>query len=174
MYLLSHSSFFCALPSLLLLLLVLYIATNTLKQTFSFSLHLSMDFHSTVIRLFCAICTLYPFSFPLGLILSPFFSQHFWMNISKIYTLTNNDCMNSNVKTPHCSHHSSPTKWRTKGEKTWTIPKTDETLTISLCVIAWVRLNEFIFSCNMPFFVVLFQSALSLNCTGCALSLSAF
>lgn len=51
----------------------------------------------------CARC----FRYPMLYIFFSFCSLHFWMNISKIYTLTNNDWMNSNVKTPHCSHHSS-------------------------------------------------------------------
>lgn len=89
---------------------------------------------------------------------SPDFFLHIWMNISKIYTLTNNDWMNSNVKTPHCSHHSS--------HRQKTILKTIETLTISLCVIAWVRLNEFIFSCYMAFFVLVLL--LHIQCLLCA------
>lgn len=138
-YLLSNGSFFRT-------------STNTLNKTFSyycccccccFYYCFSLDFHSTVIRLFFA-------SFFAMRLLPSLHRSESRMNISKIYTLTNNDWMNSNVKAPHCTHHSSPTHATKKNQPT--IPKTNETLTISLCAIAWVRLNEFIFSCYMPFF----------------------
>lgn len=97
-YLLSNGSFFRT-------------STNTLNKTFSyycccccccFCYCFSLDFHSTVIRLFFASF------FAMRLLPSPHRSES-RMNISKIYTLTNNDWMNSNVKAPHCTHHSSPT-----------------------------------------------------------------
>lgn len=55
--------------------------------------------------------------------------------------------MNSNVKTPHCSHHSSPTKKKKNS------PKDQRNFDHFPFAIAWVRLNEFIFSCYMPFFI---------------------
>lgn len=90
-------------------------------------------------------------------------------NISKIYTLTNNDWMNSNVKASHCTHHSSPTQK--------TIPKTNESLTISLYVIAWSQVewihiqllhaifsSFFLFRCVLYFFNP-FRSPFSLYTT---------
>lgn len=152
-YLLSHGSFFC----------ICHWRCCCCARQQIYWIELSVFFASQWISIQRWSVYSLPFVrcarfFPSHSLSSPDFFLHIWMNISKIHTLTNNDWMNSNVKTPHCSHHSS--------HRQKTILKTIETLTISLCVIAWVRLNEFIFSCYMAFFVLVLL--LHIQCLLCA------